>query len=137
MGGQWVGRYMQYWADPKQLIINPGDEGNLNVSVQAYTPPFTKCEGAPPARRPNHEACQTIINIIMKASTVKTTFAAFGVPIQREPVERLPQTFVARKIHISNLDTVATCAYEESSNSWGWMYDYHRHYRTRGYSFMV
>ncbi|KAL8846862.1 MAG: hypothetical protein Q9221_008061 [Calogaya cf. arnoldii] len=79
----------------KQLNSMPGEEGNLNLTIQAYIPPFTRCEGAPPARRPNHEACQKIINNIMKASTARTTFAVGGFPVP-EPVERLPQTLAAR-----------------------------------------
>ncbi|KAL8861790.1 MAG: hypothetical protein Q9178_001659 [Gyalolechia marmorata] len=90
------------------------DEGNLNILVQAYTPPFTRCERASPVRRPNHEACQTIINSMMKASTETTTFAAVGVPVQRGPVERLPQTLVARKICPSGCDKIGTCAYQNS-----------------------
>ncbi|CAL8580484.1 hypothetical protein XPA_006205 [Xanthoria parietina] len=72
-----------------------GDEGNLNISVAAYTPPYVKCEGAPPARRPNHEACQRIIDLTMKASTARATFAAQGVPLPGQAVERLPQALVA------------------------------------------
>ncbi|KAL8867604.1 MAG: hypothetical protein Q9198_008458, partial [Flavoplaca austrocitrina] len=72
-----------------------GDERNLGLVVKAYTPPLTRCEGAPPARRPNHEACQTIINSIMQASMAKINFAAVGVPVQSESVERLPLPLVA------------------------------------------
>lgn len=128
---------MQYWADPRQLMTLPGDEGNLNISVAAYTPPYVKCEGAPPARRPNHEACQRIIDLTMKASTARASFAAQGVPVPGQAVERLPQALVARKMHISYVDPVAKCADKEWSNSWGWMYDHDRHERTGGYSFVV
>ena len=77
------------------LIHNsqPADEGNLQLKVQAYTPPFIRCTGAPPASRPDTNACQGILDT-MKASTGQTTFGAVGISGVQE---HLPQVLNERK----------------------------------------
>ncbi|KAL6721796.1 hypothetical protein ACLMJK_000901 [Lecanora helva] len=58
--------------------IQMSDEGNLQVIVQAYKPPFIRCAGAPPTSRPDSNACKTILDS-MKATTGLTKFGAVGV----------------------------------------------------------
>lgn len=45
----------------------------------------------------------------MQASMAKINFAAVGVPVQSEPVERLPLPLIARKIHTCSM--LSSCAY--------------------------
>ena len=55
-----------------------GREGNFEIIVREYNPPFTRCSNTPPAARPVSSACQKIIDT-MNAGTDQTTFGAQGV----------------------------------------------------------
>ena len=53
-------------------------EGNLEIKLNAYRPPFTRCANTPPAARPVSSACQKIIDT-MNIDNAETTFGARGV----------------------------------------------------------
>lgn len=54
-------------------------EGNLEITLTAYRPPFTRCANTPPPARPVSGACQAIIDS-MDINNAETSFGARGVP---------------------------------------------------------
>ena len=53
-------------------------EGNLEIKVHAYRPPFTRCVNTPALARPVSSACGQIIDTI-NLSAAETSFGARGV----------------------------------------------------------
>ena len=60
------------------LTRTSGEEGNFDIIIREYIPPFTRCANTPAAARPSTTACQQIIDT-MNAGTDQTTFGAQGV----------------------------------------------------------
>ncbi|KAL9595502.1 MAG: hypothetical protein Q9219_006400 [cf. Caloplaca sp. 3 TL-2023] len=75
------------------IAFQMGQEANLNMSMKAYRPYFTRCDRTPAGLRPTSKGCQSVLDT-MRATTEPTRFGKAGVA---GVDDQLPVTLNARE----------------------------------------